>query len=179
VSERARVLKVGGSLLGLVLIGLVIGFLALRGDGGSPPASTSETENPTPTPTDVRAQVEQAYLHAWDVWAEALLELDPSGLDEALTGPALELVTEQVAAQAEKNQPVRIRAEHNYRIVMIDDATASVDDRYVNHSVRLDPETGDPIEEDPRFEEHRSFTMRLVDGTWKIARIIEYDESSA
>ena len=168
-------LKVGGSLLGLVVIGLVIGFLALRGDGAPPPAS--ETNDPTPTPTDVRAQVEQAYLHAWDVWADALLELDPSGLDEAMTGPALELVTDQVEAQAEINQPVRIRAEHNYRIVMINGTTASVDDQYVNHSVRLDPDTLEPIEDDPRFEEHRSFTMRLVDGTWKLARIIEYDDS--
>lgn len=179
MSERARVLKVGGSLLGLVIIGLAIGFLALRGDGGSPPVSSSETKDPTPTPTDVRAQVEQAYLHAWDVWADALRELDPAPLSEVLTGKALEVVQERLEEQRAQNQPVLLRAEHNYRIVMIDDATASVDDRYVNHSVRLDPDTLEPIEEDPNQRLHTSFTMRLVDGTWKIAEIIEYDDSSS
>ena len=104
MSERARVLKVGGVLLGLLVAGLVVGFLVLgRNDEGLPASATGDA---TPTPTDVRAQVEQAYLHAWDVWAEALLELDPSNLDEALTGRALELVTEQVEAQAVMNRAV-------------------------------------------------------------------------
>lgn len=180
MSERARVLKVGGSLLGLVVVGLVVGFIALRGDGAPPPAPSSEsTEDPAPTPTDPRAQVEQAYLHAWDVWADALRELDPAPLSEVLTGEALDVVQGRLEEQRANNQPVRLRAEHNYRIVMIDEATASVDDRYVNHSVRLDPETLEPIEDDPNQRLHTSFTMRLVDGTWKIAEIIEYDESSS
>lgn len=178
MSERARVLKVGGTLLALVAGGLVVGFLVLRGDGG-PPASSSETGDPTPTPTDVRAQVEQAYLHAWDVWAEGLRELDPSRLSEVLTGRALEVVEERLEEQREKNQPVLLRAEHNYRIVIIDDVTASVDDQYVNHSVRLDPDTLEPIEEDPNQPLHTSFTLKLVDGTWKITEVIEYDDSSS
>jgi hypothetical protein len=179
VSERARVLKVGGILLALVVGGLIVGFLVLRGDDGSPPVSSSETNDPTPTPTDVRAQVEQAYLHAWDVWAEGLRELDPSRLSEVLTGRALEVVEERLEEQQEKNQPVLLRAEHNYRIVIIDEVTASVDDQYVNHSVRLDPDTLEPIEEDPNQRLHTSFTLKLVDGTWKIAEIIEYDDSSS
>ena len=179
VSERARVLKVGGTLLALVATGLVIGFFTLRGNGDSPPASSSETGDPSPTPTEVPAQVEQAYLHAWDVWAEALRALDPSRLPEVLTGRALRVVQERLEEQRDRNQPVLLRAEHKYRIMVIDEATASVDDRYVNHSVRLDPETLEPIEEDPNQPIHTSFTLRLVDGTWKIAEIIEYDGQSA
>jgi hypothetical protein len=175
VSERTRALKIGAILLALVAAGLVIGFLTLRGDDASPPAASSQTTSPTPTPTDPPVQVEQAYLHAWDVWAEALMTLDPSRLPEVLTGDALELVRGQVKAQRDKNQPVRVRVEHDYRIVLVDAATASVDDRYVNHNVRLDPETLEPIEEDPNEQVRRSFTLRLVDGTWKIAEIIGYE----
>ncbi len=171
MAERARVLKVGGVLLALLVAGLVAGFLTLGGNGSSP--STSSTGSSV-TPTDVRAQVEQAYLRAWDVWADSLLRLDPSRLSDVLTGKALEIVTAQVNEQRDKNQPVRVRAEHNYRIVLINAITASVDDRYINHSVRLDPDTLQPVEEDPNERVHRSFTMKLVDGTWKISEIIEY-----
>ena len=167
MAERARVLKVGGVLLAL----LVAGFLTLGGNGSSPsPSSTGSSV----TPTDVRAQVEQAYLRAWDVWADSLLRLDSSRISDVLTGKALEIVTAQVNEQRDKNQPVRVRAEHNYRIVLINAITASVDDRYINHSVRLDPDTLQPVEEDPNERVHRSFTMKLVDGTWKISEIIEY-----
>jgi hypothetical protein len=170
VTERTRVLKVGGVLLALLVAGLVVGFLTLGGKGSSPPSPTGNSV----TPTDVRAQVEQAYLRAWDVWADALLRLDPSRLPQVLTGKALELVTAQVNEQRRMNQPVRVRAEHNYRIVLVNATTASVDDHYINHNVRLDPKTLKPIEADPNEPIHRTFTMKLVDGTWKIAEIIEY-----
>jgi hypothetical protein len=173
LTERARILKVGGALLTLLIAGLVVGFLALDRKGGSAPPATSPTLS-SPSPTDVRAQVEQGYLRAWDVWADSLLRLDPSRLSEVLTGKALQLVTAQVNAQRGKNQPVRVRAEHSYTIVLINTTQASVDDHYINHNVRLDPATLQPIEEDPNERVHRKFTMELVDGTWKIADIIEY-----
>jgi len=158
-------------LLALLVAGLIAGFLTLGGNGSSPsPSSTGSSV----TPTDVRAQVEQAYLRAWDVWADSLLRLDSSRISDVLTGKALEIVIAQVNEQRDKNQPVRVRAEHNYRIVLINAITASVDDRYINHSVRLDPDTLQPVEEDPNERVHRSFTMKLVDGTWKISEIIEY-----
>jgi hypothetical protein len=175
MSTRSRTLAVGGVLLAVLAAGLLMGLLTLgNNDGSSGSTRTTPPDSPSATPTDARAQVEQAYLDAWDVWAEALLELDASGLPEAFTGRALELVTAQVEQQMRSNEPVQIRAEHNYTIAIIDMETASVDDRYINHNVRLDPDTLEPIEKDPDRREHRSFTLKLVDGTWKIERIIEY-----
>jgi hypothetical protein len=175
MSTRGRTLAVGGVLLAVLAAGLLVGFLALGdNDGSSGSTRTTPPGSPSATPTDARAQVEQAYLNAWDVWAVALLELDASRLPESFTGRALALITGQVEEQSQKNEPVQIRAEHNYTITVTDSETASVDDRYINHNVRLDPDTLEPIEEDPSRPEHRSFTLKLVDGTWKIARIIEY-----
>ena len=172
MTERARVLKVGGALLALLVVGLIVGFLILGGGNSSPiPSSPPPSSAPA---TDTRNQVERAYLRAWDVWADSLLTLDPSRLPEVLTGRALEVITGQVEEQAGKNEPVRIRVEHNYTIVLVNATTASVEDRYVNHNVRLDPETLEPIEEDPNHRERTTFTMKLVDGTWKLAEIIEF-----
>jgi hypothetical protein len=174
MSPRSRTLTVGGVLLAVLVAGLLVGFLALGNDDRSSGTTTSPPVATSTTPSDPRVQVEQAYLRAWDVWADALVKLDASGLSESFTGRALQLITAQVAEQKGKNQPVRIRAEHNYTITLTDAQTASVDDRYINHNVRLDPNTLEPIEPDPDNPEHRSFTLKLVDGTWKIATIIEY-----
>jgi hypothetical protein len=170
---RGRTLAVGGVLLAVAAGGLFVAFLALGDDGQSSGATTPPT-SPSDKPTDPRAQVEQAYLDAWDMWEEALVQLDASRLSEVFTGSALDVVTNQVEEQKRKNEPVRIRAEHNYRITMIDSETASVEDRYINHNVRLDPETLEPIEPDQETRVRRSFTLTLVDSTWKIAEIIEY-----
>jgi hypothetical protein len=175
MSTRGRTLAVGGVLLAVLAGGLLVGFLAL-GDNDASSGSTRTTPpgSPSATPTDARAQVEQAYLNAWDVWADALVQLDPSRLPDVFTGRALQVVTNQVNEQTRKNEPVQIRAEHNYTITVIDSETASVEDRYINHNVRLDPETLEPVEPDEETRIRRSFTLRLVDSTWKIAEIIEY-----
>ena len=175
MTTRGRTLAVGGVLLAVVAGGLLVGFLAFGDDGQSSGASeTTPPTSPSGKPTDPRVQVEQAYLDAWDVWEEALVQLDASRLSEVFTGSALDVVTNQVEEQKRKNEPVRIRAEHNYSITMIDSETASVEDRYINHNVRLDPETLEPIEPDQETRVRRSFTLKLVDSTWKIAEIIEY-----
>jgi hypothetical protein len=176
MSTRSRTLAVGGVLLTVLVAGLLVGFLALGNDERSSGSTrTTPPGSATETPADTQAQVEQAYLDAWDVWTDALLNLDASRLSEAFTGRALELITAQVEEQRRSDEPIQIRAEHNYTIAILDAETASVDDRYINHNVRLDPETLEPIEEDPNRREHRSFTLKLVDGTWKIERIIEYE----
>lgn len=170
MAERARTLKVGGILLAIVVAGLIVGFLLVGRNGTSPGpgGSTSPT-------ADVKAQVETAYLRAWDVWADALRRLDASGLPEAMTGDALRAVTQQVDDARRKNEPIRIEVEHKYSITLVDAVTASVDDNYINHSVRLDPKTGQATEPVPNKRVHKSFTMKLVNGTWRLAQIIGFE----
>lgn len=172
MTDRTRVLAVGGVLIGLVIIGLVVGFVLLGDDSKTPNADNS---SPSPTRTDLRAQVEQAYLHTWDVWADALKRLDASRLPEVLTGNALAKITAQVEQQRNNNQPVRISVEHNYRITLVSEASASVDDNYINHNVRLDPNTMEPTENDPNQRVRLTFTMTLVGGKWKVSEIIGFE----
>ena len=93
MSTRSRTLAVGGVLLAVLVAGLLVGFLALGNDDQSSGTTTTPPVTTSATPTDPRAQVEQAYLDAWDVWADALLKLDASRLPEAFTGRALSVIT--------------------------------------------------------------------------------------
>lgn len=170
---KKRMLAMGGGLLGLAAVLAGFGFLLVnRGPGprptDHPPAST------TPSASDIRAEVEQAYLRFWEALAGANLALDPKPLGEVATGEALATLSEQLEEQRAQNQPVLVRVEHDYQILVTAPDTASVDDRYVNHTVRLDPVTRQPIEPDPNAQARDSHTMRKVDGTWKVAEIIEY-----
>lgn len=173
MTDRARVLKVGGALLGLLIAGLVVGFLLTARD-----KSPSPNSSPTPATGDTRTQIEQAYLRYWDVYADALISLDTSSLNEVLTGDALENVRRQVADQRSKNEPVRVRVEHDYRILIVDQATASVEDTYINHTVRVDPQTKQPTEPDPNDRVRRTYTMKKVDGVWKVSNIIGFRSGS-
>jgi len=170
MESRSRSLLVGGIMAVVILGGLAVGFVLLRGPDRSPAPS----ETPTPVATDERVQVEQAYLLFWNRWTHANLQLNSSPLAEVATGEALKGLVEQIEEQRAQNQPVRISVEHKYNIVITDENTASVDDRYVNHSQRLDPSTKQPIESDPKAMVRKSHTLKKVDGRWKVAEIIEY-----
>ena len=76
MSPRSRTLTVGGVLLAVLVAGLLVGFLALGDDDQSSGTTTTPSVTTSAPPSDPRAQVEQAYLHAWDVWADALTSLD-------------------------------------------------------------------------------------------------------
>lgn len=175
MTDRARVLKVGGVLIGLVIIGLVVGFVLLGDDDTTPNAGNS---SPSPTPTDVRGQVEQAYLRYWDVYADALLRLDPSRLDEVLSKEALENHRQQVDELRRKNRPARVSVEHDYVITLVNDTTASVEDNYISHTVALDPETKEPVEEDPKARVRRSYTLEKVNSVWKVTLIVGFRSGS-
>lgn len=169
-----RVLVAGGSILAVLAALLAVGYFAIADRESGP----SENASPSPRPTDPRVEIEQAYLNFYDVYAKAAVDLQPDLFDGVATGEALAALKAQIEAQRDKNQPVRIRVEHNYEIVYpVPEAgadTASIDDRYVNHSVRLDPATKEPIEPDPNTPTHDTYTLKKVDGKWKIAEIIEH-----
>jgi len=172
--SSGRVLLVGAALAVLIAGGIAAGLLL----GGSSSPDTTPTSpatvSPTTSPANVKDQVRQAYLNYWDVYAEALLKLDTSELGDVLTAEALDIVTKQVEQQRSKNQPVRIEIEHHLRIVLINPGKASVDDRYVDRSVPLDPQTMKPSGPPLRGRIHQTYTMELVNGTWKVSYIVGY-----
>jgi hypothetical protein len=163
---------VAGGLAAIVAIVVVLGLLFTR-----TVRNTTPNDSPTPTPTSLESQVERAYLAYWETWTESLLELDPAPLKRVTTSEALQTSRDLVEDQREANQPVRVRVEHNYRIVIRSETEAVVDDTFISHIVRLDPQTKEPIEPDPNETIRNTYTLRKVEGTWKVAEIIGIESS--
>jgi hypothetical protein len=168
-----RRLLVPAALAGMVLLA------GCRADTPRTPQGTTATRATAAAPTtsaSTRSDAEvllAAFRRSWQVYADALRRLDTSRLPSAFAGRALRAVRSEVAEQKAKRQPVRISVEHHPKVLLANASDGVVQDHGVNHSVILNPATGQAAEPDPneRFSEHRSF--KLVDGTWKVVEIIE------
>ena len=158
------------ALLTLCAVLSVASVAACGGDDESAPAATVGTERTTTT-LSVEAEVEAAYLRSWDVYADAMRTFDTSALDEVYTGQALELRLDEVRDLEAANTPARMEVEHDYTIE-VDGETAVVVDAYVNHSVVLDPATGEPAEADPNNNLTTRYEFVRGGAGWLIARVV-------
>ena len=121
------------------------------------------------TSSAAEQQVIEAYLRYWQVYSDAVLNLDTSHLNEVLAGPALQWVTDEVTGLKEKNTPAKVNVQHNYAVVRLGDTTATLVDNYVSQSVYVDPKTRQPLPRtDPPTHVEQSFDFQKVDGVWKI-----------
>ena len=169
---------------------LAVAAAACSDDGGtssstttaSTPETTTSTTAPerepsttttTFDPATVEGEVEAAYLRSWDVYADAVydLVLDEAALAEVYAETTLENLTQEIRDRAADGRAALVRVEHNYEVSVIDESTALVVDAYRNHQVLIDPETKEPVEADPDEELLYSFTLRLIDGAWRVAKV--------
>jgi hypothetical protein len=173
-SKRVLLSAVG---LAVLLIG---GLLLAQADGGndspgpnSSPSPTESSPSPdmSPTPTSPRAQVREAYLQQWDVYTEAVRSLESGALDQVFTGKALAVVQRETARRRRENTPVIIRVKHDLSIRIVDATTAVVDDRYINRTTDIDPETGEPTRRYAPDLIHELYTLKRVNGEWKVSAI--------
>ena len=132
---------------------------------------TTTTTSVQPARTGVEGEVEDAYLRSWDVYADAMLRLDASRLEEAYSGPALLTRRDEVAQLAAGNTPVRVHVDHDYEIVVLNADDAFVLEDHVNHSVLLDGGTMQPIEPDPNRVVRREYVLRKGSGGWRVAHV--------
>lgn len=131
------------------------------------PGGTSTTEAKTP-----EQQVEAAYLKSWDVYTKAVRDLDPSGLEQTYAEDALETVRKEIERRTQEGRASKVDVEHDIYVQIVDSETALVRDQYLNHSVALDAQTGQPTESDPNQTILETYTVKLIEGTWKVVRIV-------
>lgn len=170
----------------------VLGIGACGDDGEAAPTtterSTTTTAEPTTTstapprptsttttmfdPASVEGEVEAAYLKSWEVYADAVynLELDEEALAEVFTGDALTLRIEEVARRVQEARASHVLLDHDYEILVAGDS-ANVVDHFVNHQVLIDPETKQPIEPDPNERLLVNFKLERIDGSWLVSFI--------
>ncbi len=123
-------------------------------------------------PTSVEGQVEAAYLKSWDVYADAVynLELDETALAEVFTGEHLETKRNEIQSRIADGRAALVRVDHDYVINVVDAATAVVVDHILNHQVLIDPRTKAPVEADPNESYADAVTLAFIDGSWRVAR---------
>jgi hypothetical protein len=131
------------------------------------PASTTTTAF---DPASVEGEVEAAYLRSWDVYAEAVydLVLDEEALAEVYAEDHLETKRSEIERRIENGEAALVRVEHDYSIDVLDEATVLLVDQYRNHQVLIDPETKEPIEEDPDEVVADAVTLKRIDGEWRV-----------
>lgn len=136
--------------------------------------ATAAPETTTTTELTVEEEVEAAYLRSWDVYAQAMRTLDTKDLGTIFVGAALELRENEVRRLKLANTPARMEIDHDFTIAIADDGqSALVVDHYVNHSVLIDPASGEPTEPDPNDIVRREYEMRLMEDRWLVTDVFE------
>jgi hypothetical protein len=172
-----RVLLAAVSLLVLLIVGLLIAQIGGGNGDGHPVASVSpspsaSTPGESPSPKSPKEAVREAYLQQWVVYAHAVFTLKANGVNKVFAGKALKVVRAEIARRHRTQTPSQVRVKHNLAVRIINPSTAVVDDRYINHTVTIDPKTGKPTEPDPNQLVHEVYTMKKVQGLWKVSAIV-------
>lgn len=142
------------------------------GDGTSPsPTESSPSPDPSPTPSSPKEQVRDAYLQQWDLYEEAVRVLETDGLDDVFTGKAFEAVTNEIKRRRREGTPLSLRVKHDLAVKIVDATTAVVDDRYIYRATDIDPGTGELEKRYPPDLIHELYTLKKVDGEWKVSAI--------
>lgn len=170
---------------------LVFVLFAACSDDDAGDAATTTTDRPTTTaptstttaperaasttttaydPAAVEGQVEADYLRSWDVYADAVyhLELDEQALAEVYAEELLEARQSEIERRISDGRAAYVRVDHDYTVQFTDADTAVIIDQYLNHQVLIDPVTKQPTEDDPNEELTDAFTLRRLDGEWRV-----------
>ena len=153
------------------LVAVTAAAACSSGDRPEVTGATVPTQATTSTTLSVEQEVEQAYLKSWDVYAQAMRKLDPTGIESYFGQPYIETLRSEIADLNAAGTPVRIEVEHDYEIQLASPTEAIVVDRYRNHSVLLNSD-GVPIEADPNSIVAERYTLRLTGGRWLVIGLV-------
>lgn len=111
-----------------------------------------------------------AFRRYLQVYADALLNLDPSHLHEVEAGKALQRDTQTVEQLKAKNQPVRdIEEDHRIGFARLTSTDAVLVDEYKSLSVYADPKTKQPLPRTgPPDQVRMAYEFQKVDGVWTL-----------
>jgi len=136
----------------------------------SPAASPAVSASSLPIASDpLTLEIEQAYLHYWEVRTQAYLKLDTSHLGEVMAGTELDRETKQINDLKAQGRAGKLDVQHHYLIASQAADRAVVYDEYSNNSLFVDAKTGQVIPtSDPPITEKISFDLQKTDSTWKV-----------
>lgn len=173
---RVRVLFVG------VLVALAAITVGACGDGDAEPKPTATVTATVQTPTAMRPsqiptasiedEVAEAYLAHWDAYADAVLNLDISLVEDYATGEELEAIRSEIEQLRADGVALRVVVEHDFVVASVEDSRAVVLDEIVSNSFYVDPETKQPDEGEGSGDVLRYAThLERIDEQWIVARV--------
>jgi hypothetical protein len=143
--------------------------------------STNATAAPTVAP-ELVAEVSAAYLRYFQVRADALLQLDPSSLDQVAEGDALVGLQREIEQDREAGRAIRIDVVHNYTVASANNDEAQVADDYRDSSVFVDPVSREPlagevVPDSPQNapEVKVVYQLHRISGVWKVIAGQKYE----
>src|SRR5579883_1624400 len=176
-------LLLAGGLLLAVLVLLTGGYYAaqhFRGAVGTQPApaavvtaapsAAASVSASLPVATDpLSLEVEQAYLHYWDVRTQAYLNLDTSHLGEVMAGAELTRETQNIKDLQAQGRAGKLDVDHHILLAVLAPDRAEVYDEYLNRSTFLDAASKQELPtSSPPVTEKISYDLQKIDGTWKV-----------
>jgi hypothetical protein len=137
-------------------------------------SGVSSTPRPaTPSPTAI-ASPEQAVLEAyrrfWEVYATAVLDLDPTPVEAVAAGNRLRGIQEEIEDLRRKGLAIRVNVTHNPIVVEVSGERAIVYDEMVNNSFHVNAQTKEPrvASGSGVVLKDTYYLQRMEGGTWKV-----------
>jgi hypothetical protein len=138
-------------------------------------STVAPTSFPTPTP-DQTAEIALAYRNYFDVTGQALLNLDPTPLDQVAAGQSLAGLQQTIEQDRAQGRALDTNVQHEQvYVVDVHDDQADVADRYRDSSIYVDPVThealpGEVAPASPDLAPTVSviYHLQRIDGTWKV-----------
>lgn len=179
LETRVRMLFVG---VVVALAAITVGACGGEDDQSTPTATATgtatvdtptATSEPTQTPTaSIEDEVAEAYLAHWDAYADAVLNLDISLVEDYATGEELEAIRDEIEQLRADGVALRVVVEHDFVVASVEDSRAVVLDEIVSNSFYVDPETKQPDEGEGSGDVLRYAThLKRIDGRWVVARV--------
>jgi hypothetical protein len=145
---------------------------------GTPVLAVNGTPLPLPTaPPEAAAAISDAYLRYWSVTANALLNLDPTGLDQVAADDELASLQKNIEDLRSQGRALSTDVQHHASVLTAFDDSALVSDRVRDSSVYVNPDDHQPLpgqiapaSPDEAPEVTAVYQMELVDGAWRVVK---------
>lgn len=135
--------------------------------------AASPLSSPSPSPTSTQAQaVLAAYRRYWELYSQAVLNLDPALVEGAAMGEELEGIRSEIGDLRVRGRAIRVDVQLNPIVVEVRDDAAIVYDEFVNRSFTVDATTKEPRQASGSGEVVRDiyYLHRMGDGVWKVTQ---------
>ena len=147
--------------------------------GGTPTATeaaipTAEAQ-PTPVqaavPPELAAAIINGYDKYWSVRVQAMGDPGNTAIDleSVMAGDELAIARKTLAEYRNDGEAFRTTVKHQIWITRATSDEAEVVDQYTATTLKVDPETKEPVEPQPEVEQLSGrFVLQALDGAWKV-----------